>query len=149
LKKSRTKVVLLPWALTLILTSLGSTMCRKSPAPSKTDKGKQRVEVKSTLRIESFVVNLADPAGSCFLRIGIDLGLGHEPAGEGKEKGTAPATAQIRDTIISVLTRWQSASLLAPEGKTKLKEELLKALQERLPKMGILEVYFTDFLVQR
>jgi flagellar basal body-associated protein FliL len=149
LKKSRTKAVLVPWALTLILTSLCSTGCRKSPAPSKTDKGKQRVEVKSTLPLESLVVNLADPTGNCFLRLGLNLGLGQEVVAEGKGKGVPPATAQIRDTIISVLTRWQSDSLLAPDGKTKLKEELVKALRERLPEMGILEVYFTDFLVQR
>jgi flagellar basal body-associated protein FliL len=30
-----------------------------------------------------------------------------------------------------------------------LKQELLRALQERVPELGVTEVYFTDFLVQR
>jgi flagellar basal body-associated protein FliL len=34
------------------------------------------------------------------------------------------------------------------EGKRRLKEELLKALQERVPQMAIENVYFTEFLVQ-
>jgi flagellar basal body-associated protein FliL len=34
-------------------------------------------------------------------------------------------------------------------GKTKLKADLLHALQERIPQLGVEEVYFTEFLIQR
>jgi flagellar basal body-associated protein FliL len=38
--------------------------------------------------------------------------------------------------------------LLQIEGKRQLKEELLKALQERVPQLAVEHVYFTEFLVQ-
>jgi flagellar basal body-associated protein FliL len=48
-----------------------------------------------------------------------------------------------------VLTTWRSDALLAPDGKQKLKTELVRALRENVPELGVREVYFTDFLVQR
>ena len=58
-------------------------------------------------------------------------------------------TARIRDCILAVLSTWHSDALLAPEGKQKLKDELVHALQDRVPELGVKEIYFTDFLVQR
>ena len=98
-----------------------------------------------SLHLEPFVVNLADTEDNRFLRIGIDLEL-TKPL-PGKESG--PPVARIRDCVIFVLSTWQSNSLLAPDGKQKLKDEVLHALQDRVPELGIKEVYFTEFLVQR
>ena len=47
-----------------------------------------------------------------------------------------------------MLATWRSDALLATEGKQKLKDELLHALQDRVPDLGVKEIYFTDFLVQ-
>jgi len=104
---------------------------------------------KSVLHLESFTVNLADSEQNAFLRVGIDLGLSEDlPESKGAEKAS-PLTPRIRDTLLMVLSAWPSSALLAQDGKTKLKHELLRALQERVPELGITEVYFTDFLVQR
>jgi flagellar protein FliL len=104
---------------------------------------------KSVLHLESFTVNLADTEQNAFLRVGIDLGLSAElPESKGTEKAS-PLTPRIRDTLLMVLSTWPSNALLAQDGKTKLKQELLRALQERVPELGVTEVYFTDFLVQR
>lgn len=105
--------------------------------------------VKEVLHLEGFVVNLADPQGDGFLRIGIDLGLGRSIKGRGeKETGTVP-TAQVRDVVLRVLTTYQSNDLLVPEGKIRLKQQLLESLQAAIPELAVREVYFTDFLVQR
>ena len=94
-----------------------------------------------------------EPGGSednRFLRVGIDLGL-EAPlsAKEGKGgEGEVPIAA-IRDCILGVLSTWHSDALLAPEGKQKLKDELVLALHTRVPELAVKEVYFTDFLVQR
>jgi flagellar protein FliL len=104
---------------------------------------------KSVLHLESFTVNLADSEQNAFLRVGIDLGLKEElPDSKGAEK-TSPLTPQVRDTLLTVLGAWPSNALLAQDGKAKLKQELLRALQEKVPELGVTEVYFTDFLVQR
>jgi flagellar FliL protein len=104
--------------------------------------------VRDVLHLEGFVVNLADPPGDSFLRIGMDLGLGRPLKGHGeKDAGVAP-TAQVRDVILRVLTTYQSNDLLVPAGKIRLKQQLLESLQAAIPELAVREVYFTDFLVQ-
>ena len=95
-------------------------------------------------------MNLADPEENRFLRVGIDLGLDRPlPGKEGiGGDGSAPV-ARIRDCILYVVSTWHSDALLAPDGKQKLKDEILRALHDRAPELGAKEVYFTDFLVQR
>jgi flagellar basal body-associated protein FliL len=101
--------------------------------------------VRSTLHLESFVLNLADAEQRSYLRVGIDLGLNREQ----KHGEDGPPVAKIRDTILSVLAVAKMEDLLTAEGKTKLKQNLLQALQERTPDVGVEEVYFTEFLIQR
>jgi flagellar basal body-associated protein FliL len=55
----------------------------------------------------------------------------------------------VRDTILGVLARAQPDEVLSREGKEKLKQELLQGLRARAPELGVQEVYFTEFLVQR
>jgi flagellar FliL protein len=118
---------------------------------SRTDQAEAGTESadKAVLHLEGFVVNLADPEENHFLRLGIDLGLDRPLKSAGHGGKAEIPTSRIRDTILSVLTTWRSDALLAPDGKTKLKEELRRALRERTPELGVREVYFTDFLVQR
>ena len=134
-----------------MLTAAGSFGCKGSP-PASSGRGKdaRAPQVKAVLHLESFVVNLADPEENRFLRVGIDLGL-ESPlsAKEGKGGEGEVPTARIRDCILGVLSTWHSDALLAPEGKQKLKDDLVHALRARVPELGVREVYFTDFLVQR
>jgi len=101
--------------------------------------------VKGTLHLETFVLNLADPGQRSYLRVGIDLGLGRE-LGKGEN---AAAVGPVRDTIVGVLAQSRVDELLTAKGKAKLKEDLLRALQERVPGLEVEEVYFTEFLIQR
>jgi flagellar FliL protein len=134
--------------LLLMLALLSAPDCKKpTPASESHSKDTHGPQIKGVLHLESFVVNLADPEDNRFLRVGIDLGLGNPPPGKGGE-GDVP-TARIRDCILAVLSTWHSEALLAPEGKEKLKDELLHSLQLRVPELGVKEIYFTDFLVQR
>lgn len=109
---------------------------------------------RSVLPLESFTVNLADPEEGRFLRVTLDLGVdGQLPAsskGENKPVETgAVSMATIRDSILTVLAQCTSDQLLTPEGKTKLKADLLAALNRDVPDLRAREVYFTEFLVQR
>jgi flagellar basal body-associated protein FliL len=100
--------------------------------------------VRSTLHLDSFVLNLADPDQRSYLRVGIDLGLSREI-----KHGEELPVAAVRDTILGVLGEAQVSGLMTAAGKTKLKQDLLRALRDRLPQLGVQEVYFTEFLVQR
>ncbi len=101
--------------------------------------------VRSTLHLETFVLNLADTDQRSYLRVGIDLGLSQD-AKHGEESA---AVAEVRDTILSVLSETKLNDLMTAAGKAKLKQDLLHALQERVPRLGVDEVYFTEFLIQR
>ncbi len=78
------------------------------------------------------------------MRVGIDLGLGREL---GRSENVP--VALVRDTILGVLGQARVADLLEEKGKAKLKADLLRALQERVPGLAVEEVYFTEFLIQR
>jgi flagellar basal body-associated protein FliL len=104
----------------------------------------QQPRVQSTLHLEPFVLNLADDDQRSYLRVGIDLGMNREP----KREPAAPVS-QVRDTILGVLAEGKVNELLTTAGKAKLKDDLLRALQQRVPELGIEEVYFTEFLIQR
>lgn len=93
------------------------------------------------------MLNLADPEGKAYLRVGIDLGLKGPP--KNKEEVGGTPVALVRDTILGRLSLAQPDELLTAEGKTKLKASLLQALQQRAPELGVEEVYFTEFLIQR
>jgi flagellar FliL protein len=135
----------------MVLSAGGSLACKKSSQTSNVPgTGSPAPQIKEVMHLESFVVNLADSEENRFLRVGIDLGLENPlSAKEGKGGEGEVPIARIRDCILVVLSTWTSDALLAPEGKKKLKDELIRALRERAPELGVKEVYFTDFLVQR
>jgi flagellar basal body-associated protein FliL len=101
--------------------------------------------VKSTVHLETFVLNLADTDQRSYLRVGIDLGLNHE-----LRRGEDPVpVAQVRDTILAVLGEVKVDDLESAQDKMRLKQNLLHALQQHVPEAGVEEVYFTEFLIQR
>jgi flagellar basal body-associated protein FliL len=100
---------------------------------------------QSTLHLETFVLNVAGGDQRAYLRVGIDIGLNQE-AMRAEE---AVPVAQVRDTVLAVLGEAKVDDLLTSAGKTKLKQDLIRTLQERVPQLGAQEVYFTEFLVQR
>lgn len=115
-----------------------------SAARTRSSSGAGQV-VKSSLHLETFVLNLADREQRSYLRVGIDLGVGRE-IGKGEN---APPVGQVRDTILGVLALSKVDELMTAPGKAKLKQDLLRALQERVPQLEVQEVYFTEFLIQR
>jgi flagellar FliL protein len=147
-KSAVAAVLMVELALVAGVGSFGCGMFSKPSDASQRTSGAP--QIRAVMHLESFVVNLADPEENRFLRIGIDLGLENSlPAKGGGGEETGVPTARLRDTILAVLSTWRSDALLAPDGKQKLKEELVRALRDRAPELGVREVYFTDFLVQR
>jgi len=133
------------WAVLLTVGIPGAWLLRGRMQPSP--EAVNANAIRSVLHLDTFVLNLADPDERAYLRVGIDLGLTSElPA---TQSPNAPPVALVRDTILGVLATAKPPDLLTPQGKTKLKDDLLRALRERAPALGVQEVYFTEFLVQR
>jgi flagellar protein FliL len=123
------------------------------PRDASSANTEQAAATKAVLPLESFTVNLADGEGR-FLRVTLALGVdGQLPVltrGENKPVETgAVSMATVRDAILTVLAKCNSDQLLTPEGKTKLKADLIDSLNREVPNLGAREVYFTEFLVQR
>jgi flagellar FliL protein len=103
---------------------------------------------KAIFRLDEFVVNLADENDRAFLRIGIQLGLSQELP-KGSEARMLELVPPIRDAVLGVLAQYKADDLLTTQGKESLKQAIVKAVNQRLPELGVQDVYFTEFLVQR
>lgn len=104
-------------------------------------------EMKSTLNLEPFLVNLADADNPRFLKVTFRLGLAEAKMGE-ELAGDPVALAITRDTIISLLSSKMADQVLTAQGKLQLREEVRTRVNAALPKGKIGEVYIVDFVVQ-
>ncbi len=130
------------------LTVVGAAAAWFLLRPHRTEAKPEPTRITSVLPLEPFVVNLADEEPKVFLRVGIELGLAgaEKKAKEGKVE---EPTALVRDSILGVLMSKRSDDLVTADGKQKLKEELLRVLNNRAPELRVHEVYYTEFLLQR
>ena len=119
------------------------------------------------------VVNLADPGGRRFLQATVVLELARPPeptAVPGKKQPT-PTVAEgstvtesaavvalreevnrllpvINDTVTSMLSSKTFEEVFTLEGKETLRSALKDTLNEKVPGLNVVAVYFTDFVVQ-
>jgi flagellar basal body-associated protein FliL len=143
-RRRETSLAFLLWPLLALSVACVAWYWHSSSAASAAAAPGSRVH--SVLHLESFVLNLSGGEERAYLRVGVDLGLREEMQGKGAT--TAPV-ALVRDTILSVLSTAHPDDILTGPGKQALKAELLRALRERAPGLGVEEVYFTEFLIQR
>ena len=133
---------------------LGAAAAPSSAAPSAP--AVTAPPASHVLALEPMVVNLADPGGRSYPRAGVSLRIRDEEAPAGKKEeekkdpkavdGTAVA---LRDTTLAVLSSQTSEELLAPESRENLKKKLDEKYKLRNTDTRVLEIYFTEFLVQR
>ncbi len=89
-------------------------------------------------------INLADSNTIRYLRIGIDLEATSEQAiGDIKSN-----SAKIRDSIIILLSSKKYSDIETADGKFKLKHEISSRINQILGAPRIVQIYFTDFVVQ-
>ena len=119
-----------------------------------------KAEVPKThlVALESLIVNLAEEGGRSYLRVAMTLRVqdpaavkGEKPKEEIPAKGRAvnDLEAAERDIALTVIGRETAAELLAVDGKENLKERLRAAMAEKMKDTKVVDVMFTEFLVQR
>ena len=96
------------------------------------------------LVMEPFVVNLADPKGKRYLKVKIELELESK---EVVDKATK-ASPKLRDMVIMMLTSLDFEEVMTPEGKIRVRDELLERFNEIMRPDHIKNIYFTEFVVQ-
>jgi len=93
---------------------------------------------------EEIIANLADENADHFVKAKITLELDDKKLAKEMEE-RAP---QIRDTILSILRSKQTADLRAKEGLNNVRQEIMRKCNEKLIHGKVVNVYFTDFVMQ-
>jgi flagellar basal body-associated protein FliL len=95
---------------------------------------------------EPFVVNLADTEASRFLRVSMKLVVGAEHAKELEHDEVMLMRA--RSSILELLTEQTAGRLVTADGKAELKKAIIERASTILHDVPVIDVLFTDFVVQ-
>jgi len=112
------------------------------------------------IALDPLLVNLTDQGGTGYLRVVMVLRVDDPPASkDAKPKDEKPPEkgkvvineddTMLRDAALTVVGHETSAALLAPDGKEHLKDELRAEFAKRVTTVKVIDVMFTEFLVQR
>ena len=134
-------------------------LARTGRLPIPSMKVEPVISTSRAMVLEPLLVNLADGGGNAYLKVGLTLRVADAGA-SGNEKpkdeksadgkgGKDPEAAAVRDTALAVLGRQTSEGLLADDGKERLKAELKAAIAEHNHELKVMDLFFTEFLVQR
>jgi len=91
-----------------------------------------------------FIINLADSEADRYLKVVMNFELS-DPLAVAELDVMKP---KVRDMVLSVLTVKGFKDVNNFEGKQRLKEEIAMRLNSQLTKGKVVQVYFTDFVVQ-
>jgi flagellar FliL protein len=117
---------------------------KPQPEGGKNEAGKKEEGTGLILDLDPFIVNLADTPEIRYLKVTIKLELTKEEYAE--EVNTR--MAQIRDSLLILLSSKEYASIRTVEGKMELRDEIFQRLNTVLKNGVIRAVYFTDFVAQ-
>jgi flagellar FliL protein len=145
-KKSKLKLIII--AVAVLLIGAGGIY-----GYSKYDKGKKdnaeatKEKIMSIVcPLNSFVVNLQDKTGvgKRYLKITMQLEVGKEE----DKLLIGNHNAQLRDTILLLLSSQSLKEINTMEGKLDLKQTLLARMNQILGDSVVRGIYFTEFVVQ-
>ena len=101
-------------------------------------------EETETFSLDSLIVNLADGDGSRYLRINMVLEIAKKEAVEEVEK----RKPHLKNIALMLLPTKSFQQLNSSEGKTALRDELMKKMNEVLGGPIISDIFFTEFVIQ-
>lgn len=114
----------------------------EGPAPAG---AKKPEEVGGAMyALDPFIVNLSDAKGKRYLKVKVEIELDNEEAVAIAEK----YKAKMRDMVIMMLTSLTFEEVMTPEGKMRVKDELLERFSRIMKPAKIRDIYFTEFVVQ-
>ncbi|MFN3535597.1 MAG: flagellar basal body-associated protein FliL, partial [Desulfatiglandales bacterium] len=117
----------------------------KKGGEKESKKGKETKAIpKPLLRLDTFIVNLADQDSSRYLRITLELELMDEVTLQEIEKRMAP----VRDAVLSILPTKKVQDIVTAEGKQVLKNQLMEAINKNLAKGKVTNIFYTEFVIQ-
>ena len=133
------------------VAAAGSSPAASAPIAGTAPAPETRIERQSDLpRSTGFVlplpmitVNLSDPGGRRYLKLGMEVEANADISTELKVQ-----EARIRDAIIMLLAGKSYGDVASPDGKVMLKAEVAARLNQILGAQRVIRIYFTDFVVE-
>jgi flagellar FliL protein len=146
--KSKSKLMMIIAAVAVLGGGAGAyAFFFNKPAEEHAEEEKEPEEPRGLVAFDPFVVNLADPGGQRFLRVTVQLVVGSaEQAKEIEE--TKVMLMQARSAMLDLLTQQTADGLVTPEGKAALRDAIKQHVTEALHEVEIVDVLFSDFVVQ-
>jgi flagellar FliL protein len=101
-------------------------------------------EIGPIYSLDTFIVNLVGSKKKNYLKAKVDLEMDNIKLKEEIDK----RLPQFRDVILTLLSNKSDNEIRTLEGKFQLREEIIAMLNQNLRTGKIVNVYFTDFIVQ-
>jgi len=94
--------------------------------------------------LDPFLANLADEGGTRYLKMALQIEfVSPEPPA-----ALDARMPQIRDVILTLVTSKTFADIRTPDGKERLREDVIDRIDHVLQQPAVKSVYFTEFIVQ-
>ena len=153
------KLIIIASAVVVLLGGAGAAVWFFTPdilpefiRPKDATHGKETAKAEAAKKhqpevgvdLDVFVVNLTGSVPGRYLRTSLSLGIKDEHEKEKIKEYSGP----IRDAVIMYLTEKKMEDLIDPQGKNKLRSDLLKRINTAIGKPLVLNVYFKEFLIQ-
>ncbi len=145
-KKSKLKLIII--AVAAMLIGAGGIYGYSKYDKEKKDNAEATKEKLMSIvcPLNSFVVNLQDKTGvgKRYLKLTMQLEVGKED----DKLLIGNHNAQIRDTVLLLLSSQSLKEINTMEGKLELKQTLLSRMNQILGNNVVRGIYFTEFVVQ-
>jgi flagellar protein FliL len=135
----------------VVLALAGGGYYYKTQAAAHEEEAPKAKEVspkeRGLVSFDPFVANLADEGGQRFVRVTVQLVVAD--AAQAAEMAEIPVMAmQARAIILELLTMQLADTLVTPDGKVALRQAIAERVAEALHEIEVVDVLFSDFVVQ-
>lgn len=147
---AKSKMVMIVAIVAIAAAGGGFWWSRAASAAEELEQSPKRKVAKSSrglVKFDPFVVNLADGAGTRFLRTTLQLVIEPAEAVDALSKNDV-TMLEVRSALLELLSQQQASALVTPEGKAAMKAALISRAQEALEDWTIADVLFSEFVVQ-
>ncbi len=121
-----------------------TTLMAPSDSADEKPKEEELNVIGEMVTFGEFVVNLSDPKGKRYLKCKISVEVESVEAMERIQK----IEPKLRDIVIMLLTSLAFEEVMTPEGKIRIRDELLERFNQATRPDRVKNLYFSDFVVQ-
>jgi len=144
-KKSKMKLILIICAAAVLGAGGVASYFIFSGGHGKEEKAKVEHQGAPVIfTMEPFIVNIYDGQELRYLRVKVEM----EVSDEVTKTDLGGRQAQLRDTILVLLSAKTLLDVRDQQGKNQLRQEIFSAVSRLFQSGKVQKVYFTDFVVQ-